>query len=652
MLGPSVRTVPWRANLQIGESVKPRLTAINGPCRDSVFPIGETPLSIGRDPSNGLSIDEGLISPEHCSVGLDSTLCVIRDLGSLSGTFVNGLPVLERTLAHGDQITVGNSVFVFSNEEHPGNESSSFRLNDTGSGEAPATRLRREDLRYLNPEALAALPPNERIARDLQTILKVSATLGSIHNVDSLQWQLLGMIFDVIPAERGAIALGPEPDDLTSVVAWDRVAGPQQSVQLDRGVAQQVFQERVALLSQTAASATPDAAHGVRSVMCVPLIHLEKVIGLIYLDTANPKVQFSEDDLHLATAIAGVASMALESARHVEWLGFENRRLRVLGNLDHDMVGESPRMREIYQLIERVAASESTVLVLGESGTGKELAARAIHRNSSRRDQPFVAITCAALTESLLESELFGHERGAFTGALTQKRGQFEMANGGTIFLDEIGELSPTLQSKLLRVLQERNCMRVGGVRSLPLDIRVVAATNRDLLKATHDGSFRQDLYYRLNVVSLTMPPLREHKEDVPLLAAYFVVKFADKCNRHIHGISPEARRVLMEYDWPGNIRELENAIERAVAMGSSDSILLEDLPETLLETRAPFPIGTSTYHEAVRQLKRQLILTSMDQSENSVTEAANLLGVHPNYLHRLIRNLDLRVLIKKSPRN
>jgi transcriptional regulator with GAF, ATPase, and Fis domain len=655
MLRLSVRTVALRVHLQIGESVNPRLTAINGPFRDSVFPIVETALLIGRGPSNGLSIDEGLISPEHCSVGLDSNLCIIRDLGSLSGTFVNGLPVVERTLVHGDQITVGSTVFVYLNEEHTGTEATSFQLNDAGSVGTAPTRLRREDLRYLNPEALAALPPNERIARDLQTILKISSTLGSIHNVDSLQWQLLGMIFDVIPAERGAIALGPEPDDLTSVVAWDRVAGPQQSVQLDRSVAQQVFQERIALLSQGIAPSSTDASDATasgRSVMCVPLIHLDKVIGLIYLDTANSEVQFSEDDLHLATAIAGVASMALESARHVEWLGLENRRLRVLGNLDHDMVGESPRMREIYDLIERVAASESTVLILGESGTGKELAARAIHRNSSRRDQPFVPINCAALTESLLESELFGHERGAFTGALTQKRGQFEMANAGTIFLDEIGELSPTLQSKLLRVLQERSFLRVGGVRSLPLDIRVIAATNKDLLKATQDGSFRQDLYYRLNVVSLTMPPLREHKEDVPLLAAYFVVKFADKCNRHINGISPEARRVLMEYDWPGNIRELENAIERAVAMGSSDSILLEDLPETLLETRAPFPIGTSTYHEAVRQLKRQLILTSMDQSENSVTEAAKLLGVHPNYLHRLIRNLDLRVMIKKSPRN
>jgi two-component system response regulator HydG len=340
--------------------------------------------------------------------------------------------------------------------------------------------------------------------------------------------------------------------------------------------------------------------------------------------------------------------LAVESARQVEWLGRENRRLRLEGNLDHDMVGESPRMREVYQLIERVAPTESTVLIRGESGTGKELAARAVHRNSPRRERAFVAINCAALTETLLESELFGHERGAFTGAIAQKRGQLEMANGGTIFLDEMGELSPALQAKLLRVLQERDFMRVGGTRCMPLDIRVIAATNKDLQKATQEGTFRQDLYYRLNVVSLTMPPLREHKEDIPQLANYFAAKFAEKCNRRIQGISPEAQPVLLEYDWPGNIRELENAIERAVALGCSEMILLEDLPETLLETPSPFASRGSTYHEAVRQLKRQLILSAMEQSGGSFTEAAKLLGVHPNYLHRLIRNLDLRLSLKK----
>jgi Nif-specific regulatory protein len=625
--------------------VNPRLAAISGPLRDSVFALKEGSLSIGRELSNHLIIDDSLVSPQHCRVTREADQCTLHDLGSLSGTFVNGLPVQERPLAHGDQIVIGGSVFLFLREEHSEAHPNPIELSG-GSGDAAATtRLRREDVRYLQPEALAALPSSERTARDLQTLLKITTAIGSIRNVESLQWQLLGMIFDVIPAERGAILAGSDPEEFSSVVAWDRVAGPEHSVHVDRDLAQQVYNERIGILSNdpNEVPRTPP----VHSLICVPLLNLDKVIGLVYLDTANPVVRFTEDDLHLVTAIAGVAAMAIESARQVEWLGNENLRLRAEVNLDHDMVGESAPMREVYQLIERVAATHSTVLIYGESGTGKELAARAIHRNSPRRDRPFVAINCAALTETLLESELFGHERGAFTGAIAQKRGQLEMANAGSIFLDEMGEISPALQAKLLRVLQERDFMRVGGTKSIPLNIRVIAATNKNLHRATKDGTFREDLYYRLNVVSITMPPLRDHKEDIPLLAGYFAAKYAEKCNRRILGIAPDAGTLLTQYDWPGNIRELENAIERAICLGSSGMILPEDLPETLHETPAQ-SMRSSTYHEAVRQLKRQLILTAMEQSEGKITEAARLLGVHSNYLHRLIRNLDLRITLKK----
>jgi transcriptional regulator with GAF, ATPase, and Fis domain len=645
--------------------VNPRLAAISGPLRDSVFPLVDGQLSIGRELSNRLAIDDGLVSPKHCLVAVDADGCVLRDLGSLTGTFVNGLPVQERPLVHGDQIAIGGSVFLFLREEPSEAHPNPVQLEEGSHPGAATTRLRREDVRYLHPEALAALPATERIARDLQTLLKISTAIGSIRNVESLQWQLLGMIFDVVPAERGAILLGCDPDEFASIVAWDRVAGPQHSVHVDRALARQVFQERIGMLSNegsakeasrqkkvkraAAASEADDPQKPVpHSLLCVPLGNQDKAIGLIYLDTTNPEIRFAEEDLHLVTAIAGVAAMAIESARQVEWLGSENRRLRAEVDLDHDMVGESPKMRDVYQLIERVAASDTTVLIFGESGTGKELAARAIHRNSARRDQPFVAINCAALTETLLESELFGHERGAFTGAIAQKRGQLEMAHGGTIFLDEMGEISPALQAKLLRVLQERDFMRVGGTRSIPLNIRILAATNKNLQKATKDGTFREDLYYRLNVVSITMPPLREHKEDIPLLANYFAAKYGEKCNRRVLGISPDARTLLTQYDWPGNIRELENAIERAVVLGLSGMILPEDLPETLHETPAQ-SMRSSTYHEAVRQLKRQLILTAIDQSDGKFTEAARLLGVHANYLHRLIRNLDLRVSLKKK---
>ena len=286
------------------------------------------------------------------------------------------------------------------------------------------------------------------------------------------------------------------------------------------------------------------------------------------------------------------------------------------------------------------------MLIRGESGTGKELVARAIHRNSSRANKPCVAINCAALAENLLESELFGHEKGAFTGAIAQKKGKLEIAEGGTVFLDEIGELAPLLQAKLLRVLQEREFERVGGTRTIKLDVRLMTATNRDLDEEVKKGRFREDLFYRLNVVSLRMPPLRERREDIPLLASYFASKYAQRSGRPVLGITPEARTCLTNYDWPGNVRELENAIERAVVLGSSELILPEDLPESVLDKAAPAEAGRAAFHDSVREMKKQLIINAVDQANGNYTEAARLLDLHPNYLHRLIRNLNIKSLL------
>jgi Nif-specific regulatory protein len=305
-------------------------------------------------------------------------------------------------------------------------------------------------------------------------------------------------------------------------------------------------------------------------------------------------------------------------------------------------------MREVQKFISKVAPSDSTVLIHGETGTGKELVARAIHRGSPRAERPFVAINCAALTETLLESELFGHERGAFTGAIAQKIGKLEAAEGGTLFLDEIGELPAPLQPKLLRALQEREFERVGGTKSVRVDIRMIAATNIDLKRAVADGRFRQDLFYRLNVVSIKMPALRNHRDDIPLLSNYFISRPMRQAGRRIAGISPEAMVCLLGYDWPGNVRELENAIEHAAVLGSTELILVEDLPESVLDgsTAAAEP---ESFHEAVRRHKKELILTAVEQAHGNCTEAARVLGLHPNYLHRLITALRLRHAIRRG---
>jgi Nif-specific regulatory protein len=300
-------------------------------------------------------------------------------------------------------------------------------------------------------------------------------------------------------------------------------------------------------------------------------------------------------------------------------------------------------MRTLFERIARVARTDSTILLRGESGTGKELVARAAHRNSPRADRPFIAINCAALTETLLESELFGHEKGAFTGAIGLKKGKMELADGGTLFLDEIGELPLSLQAKLLRALQEREFERVGGTRPVRVDFRLVAATNRDLESAAKTGAFRQDLYYRLNVVSLVLPPLRERREDVPLLAEYFVRKHAARSGRRVDAIEPEALSRLSRYDWPGNVRELENAIEQALALGVSAHITPEDLPSNLTaQSSTPHP-SSLNYHATIEGTKRDLILRAFAEAEQNHSAAARLLGVHPNYLHRLVKNFDLR---------
>jgi transcriptional regulator with PAS, ATPase and Fis domain len=300
-------------------------------------------------------------------------------------------------------------------------------------------------------------------------------------------------------------------------------------------------------------------------------------------------------------------------------------------------------MQEILRKITKLAETRSTALIIGETGTGKELVARALHQASSLAHKPFVAVNCAAITETLLESELFGHEKGAFTGAENRRRGFFEQADTGTIFLDEVGELAPSAQVKLLRVLQQREVVRVGGSQPIKIDVRVIAATHRDLAAMVKQGHFREDLYYRLNVVTIQVPPLRNRMDDLPALAQHLVEKYSTSCNRSVRGVSRDAMECMRLYAWPGNIRELENVIERAVVLGSSDTILPEDLPETLFEAPAITSSGVPNFHASVAQHKRDIILRAVQQAQGNLSEAARLLGLHPNYLHRLVTTMDLR---------
>ena len=636
----------------------PRLLAISGPLRESVFALPEVELSIGRDATNGLPIGDPSVSRRHCLIYREDNGFKVRDLDSRNGTLVNGETIQDRWLHHLDEVTVGDSVFrLLLDEDEKSSGISAVEFEDVQSAHATA-EIRPEDVLYLQPERiLSELPATSRLARNLNALLQVSRIVHSIRDLDELQNEILELTFKVAPAERGAILLdGTNGREFRSMFARYRDPEKQQPVQVSRTVAQRVLQQGVAVLGSyvpgdTGLGAVESlVALQVRSLLCVPLTLFNRAIGCIYLDTINVADRFNEDHLQLVTAIAGICSVALENARRLQWLEQENQRLLNEVMVDRTLVGESPKMKEVFQFLARVAPSDATVLIGGESGTGKELAARTIQRKSPRANKPFVAINCAAIPENLLESELFGYEKGAFTGAVAQKKGRLEMADGGVLFLDEVGELAPSLQVKLLRVLQEREFERVGGTRPIHVDIRLLAATNRDLAEASRKGEFRQDLYFRLNVVSLTMPALRDHKEDIPMLVSFLVEKNCRKCGAKPKPLSREALACLQNYDWPGNVRELENVIERALVLGASDDILAEDLPENLLE-RAPATgvVGEAKYHAAVKDLKKRLIQTALEEARGNYTEAARILGVHPNYLHRLIRNLDLKETVKAS---
>jgi transcriptional regulator with GAF, ATPase, and Fis domain len=630
---------------------------IAGPLRDSTFALPNGEIHVGRDPSNLLSISDPSLSRYHCALSRDGDGYKIRDLGSRNGTSVNGVAVKEAHLRHGDQISVGDSIFLLLLREEA-EESTAGRIEYEDSLTQATAQFRPQDVIYLQPDRiLKELPPSSRVVRNLNALLKISRVVHSIRDLDELQTQVLDLIFDVVPAERGAILLDSTGDEQFALVfARHRVAKSALPVRVSRTIARQVMKEGLAILgadvprSNDLADVESLVTDQIRSLLCVPLIMFQKVTGCIYLDTCNAASRFDEEHLQLVAAIAGTSSVALENARRMQWLEHENLRLSAQISLDHNLIGESPRMKEVYQFLARVAPTESNVLLQGESGTGKELAARAIHRNSPRSSKPFLAINCAAIPEGLLESELFGHERGAFTGAVAQKKGRLEVANGGVVFLDEIGELAPALQVKLLRVLQEREFERVGGTRPISVDIRLVAATNKDLGEAVRTGTFRKDLFYRLNVLSLVMPPLRDRREDVAMLADYFIARYVTKCNMKIRKISPEAMACLVNYDWPGNVREMENAIERALVLSASDVIQPEDLPESILERGLASNNEGAKYHNQVKELKKQLILNALEEAKGNYTEAAHILGVHVNYLHRLIRNLDLKGTRRLSP--
>jgi Nif-specific regulatory protein len=613
--------------------MKPRLLAISGSLAGTVRELTDGQISVGRDEANQLCLIDPTVSRKHCAIRQVDEQCELIDLDSRSGTFVNGMPVRRKLLDHGDTIRIGNAEFVFLVHESevipiPKTRASDFS-SDTVHGTTPVTP----------PASLPTFGVEVgRMARDLAALFRISNAINSIRDSQRLQHELLRLIFEVVPAEDGAVVLLTDLEDETpAICTWNRHQGADTKIEVQRELVHRAFWERTTAFT----SANPDLGD-MWNVLCLPLVAVERTIGVLYLISRHPAPPFREDHIHFLDSVSRIAAVTLENILALDTLRSENSRLKQELNPASNLVGESRQIRQIEEFISRLAQSDSTVLIRGDSGTGKEVVARAIHQSSPRNELPFVAINCAAIPETLLEAELFGHEKGAYTGAIGMRKGKLEAAEGGTLFLDEIGDLALPMQAKLLRVLQQREFERVGGTQLVSFKARVLAATNKNLEEAIKCGEFRQDLYYRLNVVSVTVPPLREHSEDIPLLALYFASKYAQRNKRPFKGISSEARSLLMAYSWPGNVRELENAIEHAIVLGLTEEILREDLPSGILEEQSAKLEG-ARYHDVLNQSKKELILTALQESKGSYPDAARLLGIHPKYLHRLARNLNLK---------
>ncbi|CAN5283876.1 hypothetical protein BH10ACI1_BH10ACI1_20500 [soil metagenome] len=614
--------------------MKPRLICLNGRDESKIYelilPEGER-FSIGRSNSNDLAILETGISRHHCEIFADSDNFVLRDLQSHNGTIVNNKTVSEYVLKHGDHLRVGSNLFLFLVEDSDEVDYSA-RFDDL--------LVTKTETIFYAEEGFANAAPY------LDSLVKLGRALDEAENADDLQKNFLRIILESVPAKRGAILFFDDGDDEPKSAV---IVGGDHEMTVSRTVCERVRSGKIALLSNDLAFHDLQFSESllysqITSLLAVPLRLGNEQDGLIYLDTDDLETQFSDENLQQTTAVSFLLSAALQQKFLIKDLEEENRFLHESLHLETGIIGKSAAVNEILGLIARVSQTNATVLINGESGTGKELAAKAIHYNSPRRKKPFVAVNCALLGENLIESELFGHEKGAFTDAATQKKGKFELAEGGTIFLDEIGELIPKIQAKLLRVLQEREFERVGGTRPIKTNVRVIAATNRNLQAEIAAGRFREDLYFRLNVVEINMPPLRERKSDIPALVKHFIQKHSHLCGRKVTGITPETMEFLVKNKWRGNIRELENAVERAIVIGTTEIILPEDLPSAIVKGMSGAEVDLQgDYNQQVRTAKKMIVRNAMRKAAGDYTQAAELLGINRNNLHRLLTDLELR---------
>ncbi|MDG2129056.1 MAG: sigma 54-interacting transcriptional regulator [Fuerstiella sp.] len=627
-------------------------------------------ITVGRSATNKLVLHDDACSRNHCEVFHSDGVWQVRDLESRNGTLVNEHPVEGNLkLRPGDVVCIGQCrlAFTTSLDSQP-------RLPDAGTNvteretslSASATPHEEPPIlhRSIVPQFLTAEAPPGRQSgheKELARLYRLGLEMGAAETRQQLTEVVLKSLAAETVADISAVLLARPnaaesvaPADLL-VVAYDsRKDLPYRRV--SDNLSRVVLSSREAVLARDVEDdqqlAVFDSLGEMRamSVICAPIHCDDQVRGLVHLYATNPDNALDKHDLEYTLAVARQLALALDhlserdslksglaQARNV------NKSLRQHFDTEFKLIGDSSAMTDLREKIVLIAETHANVLIRGESGCGKELIARNIHFNSPRREGPFVCLNCAALNENLLESELFGHEKGAFTGASDRKIGRFEQAHQGTLFLDEVGEMSTAIQAKFLRALEGHPFERIGGRKPIEVDVRIVAATNKDLEEAVEGGDFRKDLYFRLHVAELIARPLRERPDDIPILAEFFLQKFVEKTGRVISGYSEDAQSLLTSYDWPGNVRELQNTIERTVILCRNEIIRGTDVQlssfASRLSSQPTLPAATVNYHEmSLSDVERDHILATLDFTDWNKSQAAQILGIERSTLDRKLK--------------
>jgi len=647
---------------------------------------GQT-VTLGRAPTNQIVIKDERCSRCHAELFQSEGRWTLRDLDSRNGTIVgDGLVRGDHPLTPGDVIHIGRSQLAFVDDlskafpdsgaparnAPPADESGTpLETHDDVSaidGHEPTTIThRRGQTKFLEPREVEDNGVS-KIGRAAAKLCRLAFELAKSPDAVGMAKLALAGLFEGTQVDAGALLLvrrGKDPTAESLEVLASRTDTELPYYRISSFLAATVLREGEAVLARnimgdsSVSSRDSKGEIHATSVICAPIRRGRTIFGLIHLYSTNPSRAPDPDDLEFTLAVADTVAVALQNlhrrqelAENLNQIRDENTQLRERLGAQSEIVGTSPAISRIIEEIARAAPSNATVLIRGESGVGKELVARAVHFSSPRRKGPFVCVNCAALAESILESELFGHERGAFTGAVEKKIGKFEAAHRGTLMLDEIGEMSPTIQAKLLRVLEGHPFERVGGSESLKVDVRVIAATNRDLEKDVTEGRFRRDLYFRLHVLEIVVPALRKRPDDIPLLANYFFQRFLGETGRKLRGFTPRAMEQMTRYRWPGNVREMKNVIERAIVLAEGEQIDQQDLMLSKLPTTGDTTDVPSVPMEFVpcslADIERKHILATLRATGWNKSQAASLLGIERSTLDRKIQRYELH---ESSPR-